>query len=174
MKTGTLILAQRYAKAFDRIAKNTEEAARNLASFEDAIKKLQDISAYLANPTINSNVKENLMEMSLPDNIAKAFLVVLIKEKRFNLTEEIFKQLNILLDERRGIKRAQITSAVNLDDATRMQIQTALEKYFKTKLTLGFKEDKGLISGLKIKVGDFYIEDSSSSRLRELENVLTE
>ena len=174
MKTGSLILAQRYAKALDRIAKNTDEAARNLASFEDALKNLQGISIYLANPTINSKVKESLIEKSLPDNIARALLIVLVKEKRFNLADEILKQLNVLLDARRGIKRAQIISAVKLEDATKTQIQTALEKYFKTKLTLGFKEDKSLISGLKIKVGDFYIEDSSSSRLRELENVLTE
>ena len=174
MKTGTLILAARYAKALDRIAKNTEEAARNLASFESALKNLQGISAYLANPTINSKVKEDLIEKSLPDNIARAFLLVLIKEKRFNLADEILKQLNVLLDTRRGIKRAQIISAVKLNDETKTQIQTVLEQYFKTKLTLGFKEDVSLISGLKIKVGDFYIEDSSSSRLRELENVLRE
>ena len=174
MKTGTLILAARYAKALDRIAKNTDEAARNLASFEEALKNLQGVSAYLANPTINSKVKENLIEKSLPDNTARAFLKVLIKEKRFVLADEILKQLNILLDERRGIKRAQVTSAVQLNEDTKKQIQTALEKYFKTKLTLGFEEDKSLISGLKIKMGDFYIEDSSRSRLRELENVLRE
>ena len=174
MKTGTLILAARYAKALDRIAKNTEEAARNMASFEDALNNLKGISVYLANPTISSKVKENLIEKSLPDNIAMSFLKVLIKEKRFNLADEILKQLSVLLDERRGIKRAQITSATKLDTATKTQIQNALEKHFKTKLSLGFKEDKGLITGLKIKVGDFYIEDSSRSRLRELENVLTE
>lgn len=174
MKTGTLILARRYAKAFDSIAKNTDDAARNLASFEEALKNLQGISAYLANPTINSKVKENLIEKSLPDNTAMALLKVLIKEKRLSLADEILKQLNVLLDGRRGIKRAQVTSAATLDDKTKTQIQTALENYFKTKLTLGFKEDKSLITGLKIKVGDFYIEDSSRSRLRELENVLTE
>lgn len=174
MKIGSLILARRYAKAMDRIAKSTDEAARNLASFEDAIKNLQGISAYLANPTINSKVKESLIEKSLPDNIARALLMVLIKEKRFNLADEILKELNVLLDVRRGIKRAQVTSAAKLDDKTKTQIQTALENYFKTKLTLNFLEDKSLISGLKIKAGDFYIEDSSSSRLRELENVLTE
>lgn len=174
MKTGTLILARRYAKAFDSIAKNTDDAARNLASFEEALKNLQGISAYLANPTINSKVKENLIEKSLPENIARALLKVLIKEKRLSLADEILKELNVLLDGRRGIKRAQVTSAATLDDKAKTQIQTALENYFKTKLTLGFKEDKSLITGLKIKVGDFYIEDSSRSRLRELENVLTE
>ena len=174
MKTGTLILAARYAKALDRIAKNTDEAARNLASFEEALKNIQNIPAYLVNPTINSQVKESLIEKSLPDNLARAFLKVLIKEKRFYLANEILKELNVLLDERRGIKRAQVTSAVQLNEDTKKQIQTALEKYFKTKLTLGFEEDKSLISGLKIKMGDFYIEDSSRSRLRELENVLRE
>lgn len=174
MKTGTLILASRYAKAFDRIAKNTEEAAHNLASFEESLKSLQGIFAYLANPTINSKIKEKLIEKSLPNNIAKALVIVLIKEKRFNLAEEILKELNILLDGRRGIKRAQVISAVKLNEDTKKQIQTALENYFKTKLTLGFAEDKSLITGLKIKVGDFYIEDSSRSRLSELENILTE
>lgn len=174
MKTGTLILAARYAKAFDRIAKNTDEAAHNLASFEESLKSLQGLFSYLANPTINSKVKENLIEKSLPDNISRAFLKVLIKEKRFYLADEILKQLNVLLDGRRGIKRAQVTSAAKLDDKTKKQIQTALENYFKTKLTLGFTEDESLISGLKIKVGDFYIEDSSRSRLRELENILRE
>ena len=113
MKTGTLILAARYAKALDRIAKNTDEAARNLASFEEALKNIQNIPAYLVNPTINSQVKESLIEKSLPDNLARAFLKVLIKEKRFYLANEILKELNVLLDERRGIKRAQVTSAVH-------------------------------------------------------------
>ena len=91
-----------------------------------------------------------------------------------DLVDEILKQLKVLLDARRGIKRAQIISAVKLEDATKTQIQTALEKYFDTKLTLGFKEDESLISGLKIKMGDLYIEDSAASRLRELEDILTE
>lgn len=174
MKTGTLILAARYAKAFDRIAKNTDEAALNLASLEDSLKSLQTISPYLENPSINGKAKAELIEKILPGNIVKVFLLVLVKEKRFNLIGEIIKELYTLLDERRGIKRAKVFTAKELDTAQKEKIKTELENYFKTKLTLDFKEDQSLISGLKIKVGDFYIEDSAASRLRELEGILRE
>ena len=174
MKTGTIILAMRYAKAFDSIAKNTDEAANNLASFEDCLEGLKEISFYLANPSISGEIKVNLLSKVLPKNIASAFLAVLVKEKRINLAWEILQELRNLLDERRGIKRVQVISAKEITEQSKEQIQAALENYFKTKLILSFEEDESLVSGLKIKAGDFYIEDSSSSRLRELENVLTE
>ena len=89
-------------------------------------------------------------------------------------TNEIIKELYNLLDIRRGIKRGQVFTANELNNTAKEQIKKELENYFKTNLTLDFKEDKSLISGLKIKVGDFYIEDSSASRLRELEERLRE
>lgn len=174
MKTGTSILAKRYACAFDCIAKNTEEAAANLAMLEESLGKLKEISPYLINPTINGQIKAELIEKALPANTAKVFLLVLIKEKRFDLTSEIIKELYNLLDIRRGIKRGEVFAARELDSTAKEQIKKELENYFKTNLTLDFKEDKSLISGLKIKVGDFYIEDSSASRLRELEERLRE
>ena len=174
MKTGTLILAKRYAVAYDRIAKNTDEATHNLAELENCLKELQGLSIYLDNPTISEDVKISLTQKALPQNNARAFILVLIKEKRFYLVDEILKELNALLDLRRGIKRATVTSAATLDESTKAKIQKFLEDYFKTKLALDFKEDKGLIAGIKIKAGDFYIEDSAASRLRELAGILRE
>ena len=174
MKTGNSILAKRYANAYDRIAKNTDEALSNLAMFEDCLKGLKDIIPYLENPTINEDVKISLTENALPQNNARAFMLVLIKEKRFYLIEEILKEIKALLDIRQGIKRAVVTSAAPLDESTKAKIQKYLENYFKAKLALDFKEDKGLISGIKIKAGDFYIEGSAASRLRELAELLRE
>lgn len=169
-----LVLAQRYAKALDRIAKSTDEAAANLISLEESLGKLKEFSPYLKNPTISGQIKSELIEKALPNNIAKIFLLVLIQEKRFDLLEEIIKQLYMLLDIRRGVKRGKVFTATELDNTTKEQIKKELENYFKSDLTLDFKEDKSLISGLKIKVDDFYIEDSSASRLRELEERLRE
>lgn len=174
MKTGTLILAKRYAVAYDRIAKNTDEAAHNLAELENCLKDLKGLSLYLDNPTISEEVKISLTQKALPQNNALAFIIVLIKEKRFYLVDEILQELNSLLDLRRGIKRATVTSAAALEESTKAKIQKFLEDYFKTKLALEFKEDKTLISGIKIKAGDFYIEDSTASRLRELAGILRE
>ena len=174
MKTGTSILAKRYAKAYDRIAQNTDDAARNLASFEQSLADLQGIIPYLENPTINEDAKVSLVAKALPQNKAQVFILVLIKEKRFYLVNEILKEIKALLDLRQGIKRATVTSAAPLNEDTKTKIQKYLEDYFKTKLALEYKEDKGLISGIKIKAGDFYIEDSAASRLRELAGILRE
>ena len=174
MKTGNLILAARYAKAFDSIAKNTDDAAHNLESFEDCLEGLKEISFYLINPSISDEIKLNLISKILPENVARNFLVVLVKEKRFYLAEEVLKELRNLLDLRRGIKRGQVFTAQVLDEQVKLKIQNELENYFKANLVLDFKEDSSLISGVKIKVGDFYIEDSAASRLQELEAVLKE
>jgi len=174
MKTGNLILAKRYALAYDRIAKNTEEAVHNMAEFENCLKELKGLWVYLENPTINEDAKVSLTEKALPQNNARAFILVLIKEKRFYLAGEILKEIKALLDLRQGIKRATVTSAAPLNEDTKIKIRKYLENYFKTELALEFKEDKGLISGIKIKAGDFYIEDSAASRLRDLAGILRE
>ena len=174
MKTGDLILAVRYAKAFDDIAKNNDDATQNLISFEDCLESLKEISFYLANPSISDDIKLNLISKVLPKNIARNFLTVLVQEKRFYLADEILKELHSLLDIRRGIKRGQVFTAQVLDEQLKSDVQKELEKYFNANMALDFEQDPSLISGLKIKVGDFYIEDSSRSRLRELENVLRE
>jgi F-type H+-transporting ATPase subunit delta len=64
-----------------------------------------------------------LLSLSRP---VRNFLWVLIDRRRSNLLHEIAESFEAVIDERRGLVRARVTSAAPIDEAGRERIQQAL------------------------------------------------
>ena len=168
----SIYLAQKYAKAFDSCAKNTQEARANFLCYQKALKNLAQIKDIVLNPALSFNEKRPLLKEVLGQDIGACFLCLLIKEKRFSLAHIIEEQLLLLLDKRQGLVRAEITSALPLNTAEQKQMQQVLSEYFKASLNLSFKEDKNILGGLIIKQEDLCIDGSVLGRLENLKQAL--
>ena len=70
-----------------------------------------------------------------------------------------------LVDQREGIAKARITTAVALDDAARRELVRRLERESGTKLRATFAVDPMLIAGAKIQVGDHLVDSSVRAKL---------
>ncbi|MBQ4493354.1 MAG: ATP synthase F1 subunit delta [Elusimicrobiaceae bacterium] len=172
MKAQNLYLAQKYAKAFDSCAKNTQEAASNFLCYQKALKGLEQIKDIIENPAIAFNVKRPLLDKVLGQDIGARFISLLVEEKRFSLASAIERELLSLLDKRQNLARVEITSVLPLDNAEQKQIGQVLSKYFKTSLNLSFKEDKNILGGIIVKKEDLCIDGSILGRLKNLEQAL--
>ena len=172
MKAQNTYLAQKYAKAFDLCAKNTQEAKANLSCYQKALKSIKQVEDIIKNPAIAFNVKKPLLDKVLGQDIGACFISLLVEEKRFYLAPFIEQELALLLDKRQGLARVMVTSALPLNTAEQKQIEQVLSKYFNASLNLSFKEDKNILGGLIIKKEDESIDGSILGQLKNLEQAL--
>ncbi len=174
MKANSLVLAQRYALAYDSLAKDAKEASSNYEHLEQALLALKEAGQYLLSPVISNKVKEDILAKILKKSEAAAFIKILVDAKRFDLSALILKQLSVLLDKRNGVTRVKVSSCGALKDADKKILEKALSSYFNAKAALDFEEDSTLLGGLIIRRGDILIDASAQGRIKQLTKNLTE
>ncbi len=165
-------LAHKYAVAFDFCANNAQEAKDNFFSYHKALEKLTRVKDIVENPAIAFNQKESFLQEFLGKDIGACFVLLLVKAKRQYLAKVIERELMSLLDKRNKIERAQVTTAVALNNKEKEHTQKVLSEYFKTPLTLSFKEDKNILGGIIVKKDDICIDGSILGQLKNLEQTL--
>jgi|GEM_PF-3218667 ATP synthase, F1 delta subunit len=165
-------LAHKYAVAFDFCANNAQEAMANFSSYHNALERLARVKDIVENPAIAFNQKETFLREFLGKDIGASFVMLLVKAKRQHLAKVIERELMLLLDKRNKINRAQVTTAHALNSQEKQQAQKTLSEYFKTPLTLSFKEDKNILGGIIVKKDDVCIDGSILGQLKNLEQEL--
>ena len=174
MKTGSLMLAKRYAIAFDSLSKDTIQAQKNFASFKETLKQIEPIKKELNSPVLPFAIKQELLtKFNLQKEIFN-LLLVLIKANRFALIKEIENELQNLLYKREGVKPVLVQSAKQLTLETKQHLEQTLNAYFKTRVIVSYELKPEFLAGLKIKVDDLYIESSILGRLNNLHDKLKE
>ncbi len=103
---------------------------------------------------------------------ARAFLALVLEKKRLSLFNDILDVYSLLCEENKGIKRAEIFSASELDEAEKAKISYVLEKSYKKKFKLTYAIDSGMIGGLSIRIGNNLVDGSIRTRLTELREAL--
>lgn len=174
MKTNALVIARRYAKAYDETAKTDQEAKANLEAYKNALNSLKEAGSYIQNPTIPFEVKEELLAKILTDKKAASFIKILVSSKRFDLAGIIEQEISNLLDIRLGVKRVTVTTALAAETKQKSLLDEALGKYFKSGVAVSYQEDETLLAGLIVRQGDLRIDGSAKGRIKQLSKNLTE
>lgn len=174
MKTNTLLLAKRYAAAYDALAKDAQEAQANLAEYNKALESLGEASAYINNPCLPFNVKADILAKVLGSGKAASLIKLLVSAKRFYLAQAVSLQISELIDKRLGLQRVSVISAAPVNDAARAALSSALEQYFNSKVAVTFTQDKDLLAGVVVRRGDLRIDGSAAGRIEQLTKNLTE
>ena len=174
MKTNTLLLAKRYAAAYDALAKDAKEAQVNLAAYNKALEDLEGAKAYINNPCLPFKVKADILAKVLEDGKAASLIKLLVSAKRFYLAQAVSLQISELIDKRLGLQRVSVVSAAPVNDAARAALSSALEQYFNSKVAVTFTQDKDLLAGVVVRRGDLRIDGSAAGRIEQLTKNLTE
>ena len=120
---------------------------------------------------INKTLKEYNLKIISEENfndLSITFLKVISNNKRFANLSSITKQFMNINEQKRGIILADITSADELLDDQRKNINDQLRTILGDKLSLNFKVDKKIIGGLIIKVGSKMIDTSLINKINKL------
>ena len=98
----------------------------------------------------------------------RALLQLLLERDRIALLPHVARSLGDIVDERAGIAKARLTTAVALDEADRERLIRRLERASGKKVKATFAVDPALIGGARVQLGDRLFDSSLSAKLAAL------
>ncbi len=170
-------IARPYAEAAFQLAR--QENA--LAGWAEAIERMVTIAAHpemracVENPRLLDADLEKLVLTIAGDQLGATqqnFIRVLIANDRLLLLPEIRDLFIKLKNDFEGSKKALITSAFPMAEATQQQLIADLERRFNCQLQATVTVDPELIGGVSIAVGDQVIDASVRGKLAQMATAL--
>ncbi len=98
----------------------------------------------------------------------RGLVALLVRRDRMALIGRIAAAFTELVEERAGIARARVTTAVELDQPARDALVSRLERATGKTIQATFAVDRDLLGGARIQVGDHLVDASLRARLHSL------
>jgi len=165
--------ARTYALALFAVAQEKNKADA-LISDMDAVSHLEldkTVSAYLNNPAISFKEKEAVVsgKMAGIDSAVVNLVYMLLSSGRMNKLSAVIDEYKQMVDNSKGIERAEVITAVPLDDKARQKISGRLSDMLGKKVVIEPEStDPELLGGIIVKVGGKMLDGSTRSALNVL------
>ena len=139
----------------------------------EALEGLTGSSGYVAALQSDGMTDENfqtIVRRVYPEaNQKQLNLFRLLRRKnRLALGPSIAAFFREMVDEERGVVRAAVTSAVELDDERRQSLIGRLQEQTGKQVVIEERVDPGLLGGIIVRIGDRLVDGSARTRLRQL------
>jgi F-type H+-transporting ATPase subunit delta len=166
--------SKRFARAVFEIAHEHNQMdawSRDLAKMA-ALAHNQTLVSALENPRFTFENKKKLLAGQLQGigALAQNLAYVLTAGGHFHIFPQVADEYAQLLAEDRGIARAEVTTAVPLDDEERKRITAQLGVITGKKVTIVEKVDAGILGGMVARVEGKIIDGSTRSQLDRLKS----
>lgn len=168
---------RRYAQAAFSLALENEGVDRWEVDLQRASEVLRepDVIALLSAPQVPEKVKLDGVTTLLPDvaPLIRNFVSIVVLRGdilKFGRAVETFSEM---ADENRGTARAEVVTAVQLDETRKRRVSEGLATLVDRKeVILAESQDPEIIGGLVARIGDKLIDGSTRTRLRALRDEL--
>ena len=177
-------VANRYARALVDIVTaphsplKPEDAVTQLHMVEEMISGSEELKIAMLTPAI-SNIRKRavigaLLERMSVSPLIRNFLYVIIAHRRIHLIGEIREAFELLVDERLGFVRAEVSSAAALDARRSAGLEAELSRLTGKRMRLHFNVDSALLGGVVARIGSTVYDGSVRGQLQQLRRQLTE
>lgn len=153
----------------DLLAEEIQMLRRILAENED-LEKLMN------HPKISKDEKRQVMENIFKERISEelmGLLSIIITKDRYRELDAVLEYFLNRVKEVKGIGVAYVTTVSGLSD---MQKEQIVSKLLATtgyqQMEMHYQEDKDLIGGMVIRIGDRIVDSSIRTKLEELQKQL--
>lgn len=159
-------VGHRYAKALFQAALSRQLidiVASELAQLRTFSEKDKRFFQFLETPDIRKEDKANLIKTVFGAQLSQpliSFLLLLIEKNRVEFLMEIATDFEELIENYRGIVKAQVTTAVPISDDYKKRLREKLEARTGNKIELVHKIDSRIIGGIIVQL-DFKVIDRS-------------
>ena len=168
-------VSKRYAKALFSLGQedgNFEQYGRELFEFVEFFQDNEDFRKVASNPIFALEDRKKILEIVLDKSdfsgLMKNFLHLLLDKNRIETIEAIANHYSELTDVVSGVARAEIITAMPLKDEILGGIERSLEGLTSKKIKTEIREDKGLIGGVVVRIGDLVLDGSVRTQLEGL------
>ena len=170
------VAGRRYAEAVLAIARAEGNLDAWAAAIE-ALASLTDRPAFIAalqgdgmTDAKFQTIVRRVLPAATPSQVNMFRL--LRRKSRLALGPSIASFFQELLDEERGVARALVTTAVDLDAERRTQLEQRLSTQTGLRVTVETRVDPAILGGVVVRIGDRLMDGSTRTRLRNLRSQL--
>ncbi|KAA6460907.1 ATP synthase F1 subunit delta [Acidobacteria bacterium AB60] len=169
-----------YARAFADVvtAAKLDTAAidRQLGDFLGTWDASRELREVFENPGIAAAQKIAILDkmnrkLGLAQQ-ARNLLAVLIKNDRIAHVREVVEAYRTELQERQGIRHAEITTARELSEAERQALLAGVGQLAGARVEASFRLDKSILGGTVVRIGSTVYDGSVRGRLERLREQL--
>lgn len=171
-------LASRYANALvdvvtdPKLGVDPHLVLSELRGFEEVFAGSAELRNALTSPSVPPARKRAVVgrigEKLGISRIARNFLFVLTDHRRIATLAEVLEAFDLLLDERLGFSRAEVSSARELDQRQRDAVSLQLERITGKKVRMRFAVDREFVGGLVARIGSTVYDGSVRGQLQAL------
>jgi len=171
-------LAHRYAEALLGAAEKRDamdQVAEDLQSILALDASDSSFRRFLESPAVRDDAKQALVTSVLgprTNALTMRFVLLLMHKKRIRYLRDAAAAYRELVEARKGIVHARVTSAVALGADERARLAQALEHRTGLRFLLEPHVDESLIGGVRVQYRDQILDDSVRTRLLELRDRL--
>jgi F-type H+-transporting ATPase subunit delta len=171
-------VARIYAKSITELAVEYKvDIANEFARFNDILNENDKFEAllFLDVFTIDEklSVVDSIFEKVEFAKIFKVFLVFILQEKRAGLFPQIYKEVIVIDDAKRGFMRGVVEGTEDeLDSAFKMKIQNYLQEKLGKETQLEYQKNDGISAGYRVTVGDLQLDASLDNQLEKLKTTI--
>ncbi len=141
-----------------------------LGQFADAVRENRSLQVFLFSPYFSTEEKKAGLERALEgtDDVLMRFLELLVEKHRMPVLFRIRDEYDSLWEEAERRLGVEITSAVELDEATAADVAEQIGKHTGRHVELRRHVDPEIIGGLVLRVGNSILDASVRTRLESL------
>ena len=172
-------VSRRYAKALIALVKKTgnyEEIGKELKDFADLIEGDSNLKDILYNPTINLNLKKDLLTLLIqetnPSFLTANFLRLLLDKGRLRnlpVIAEIFEELAFeALNKARALVKTPLPLKVHEAEFLRLKLEELTNK----EIVLEANADPSLIGGIFVQIGSTIYDGTIKGQMEGLKERL--
>jgi F-type H+-transporting ATPase subunit delta len=179
------VFASRYARAFADVVTSdhldASSALRQLEDFSTALHSSRELREVLENPSVTMDEKLRVIDAIAAkiggrEGMARQirnFLAVLTQNDRLNAIDEVLRDFRAAMDSLAGVQEAEISSARELGDDERRQLEQQIAKVAGGKVRAKYTRDASLLGGASVRIGSTVYDGSIRGQLEKLKQVLT-
>jgi F-type H+-transporting ATPase subunit delta len=169
------VAASRYGNALGAVVfapgsgLEPRDVVDHLRKFEDLLRDSSDLRHVMFSPAVPSSKKRGVVtrlsgDLGLTQKV-RNFLYVVIDHHRMDQLSGIREAFEASIDRNLGVVRADVTSALDLDQGQRSALEAQLSKTVGQRVRMEFSVNKSLIGGVVARVGSVVYDGSVRGQL---------
>jgi F-type H+-transporting ATPase subunit delta len=173
-------VAKRYAQAIFEAAKARDlldPVAADLAGLGELQRGHPRLWRLLIIPQIDPQAKRRLVGDLFAGRVhplVVELLFLLMEKKRLGVLDQIIESFELMLEEHRGIVRAEVTTATALPEKLEQELVRKLERRTGKIVRLGKRIDAAILGGMMVRIGDRIMDRSIRRTFDEIRERLME
>ncbi len=169
---------KRYAQAIFEIALESGEMKDWQSNLEKIAKAVKDeeFVGLAENPKVPFNMKTKLVQEKLGKTkpMVLNLVYLLVSKGKLKTADQISEEYNTLLNKHYGIRNAEVTTAIPLENTEKEKLGKQLEELVGAKISMKVQVNPEIMGGFIARIDDSLIDGSIRNRLETLKKRLAE